>query len=206
MIGPDSQNFSGAEETHPLPPFFPKGAKLLMCGTFPPQRIRWSMDFYYPNFINDMWRVFGIIYFNDPLHLVIPESKSFRLDDIRALLTEKGIALNDTGKTVVRTRDNASDKYLEIIRPLDLDAALLDLPQCSSVATTGMKAAQVMAELTGSKVPELGGYSDCVMRLSDGSARPLRVWRMPSTSRAYPMKLDKKAAYYRVMLADAGCL
>lgn len=36
-------------EKHPLEPFLPPKAKLLMLGSFPPQRKRWSMDFYYPN-------------------------------------------------------------------------------------------------------------------------------------------------------------
>lgn len=33
-------------ELHPLEPFLPVGARLLMLGSFPPQRVRWSMDFF----------------------------------------------------------------------------------------------------------------------------------------------------------------
>ena len=33
-------------EQHPLEPFLPAGARLLMLGSFPPQRKRWSMDFF----------------------------------------------------------------------------------------------------------------------------------------------------------------
>ena len=44
-------------ELHPLEPFLPVGARLLMLGSFPPQRVRWSMDFFYPNLQNDMWRI-----------------------------------------------------------------------------------------------------------------------------------------------------
>ena len=44
-------------EKHPLEPFLPAKAKLLMLGSFPPQKKRWSMDFYYPNLNNDMWRI-----------------------------------------------------------------------------------------------------------------------------------------------------
>ena len=39
-------------EKHPLEPFLPAKAKLLMLGSFPPQKKRWSMDFYYPNLNN----------------------------------------------------------------------------------------------------------------------------------------------------------
>lgn len=36
-------------ELHPLEPFLPANARVLMLGSFPPKRIRWSMDFFYPN-------------------------------------------------------------------------------------------------------------------------------------------------------------
>ncbi|MCI7050856.1 MAG: uracil-DNA glycosylase family protein, partial [Bacteroidales bacterium] len=36
--------------------------------------------------------------------------------------------------------------------------------------------------------------------------RPMRLWRMPSSSRAYPMKLEKKAAFYARMLQEEGLL
>lgn len=194
------------EETHPLEPFFPEGAKVLMCGTFPPQRSRWSMDFYYPNFINDMWRIFGLIYTGDPATFVDKEHSTFYLPEIKALLTEKGIALNDTGKNVVRTMGNASDKFLDIKEHIDLDAALRALPECHTLALTGKLAAEVAAGITGCALPKQGEYSDCEFPLSDGSVRSLRVWRMPSSSRAYPMKLEKKAEAYRRMLLDAGAL
>ncbi len=45
----------GQIEYHPLKPFLPASARVLFLGSFPPQRKRWCMDFYYPNFINDHW-------------------------------------------------------------------------------------------------------------------------------------------------------
>lgn len=191
-------------ERHPLEPFLPENARLLMCGTFPPKRNRWSMDFYYPNFINDMWRIFGLIYFGDKESLVDRAGKTFRLDLIRPLLMEKGIALSDTGKEVVREKDNASDKWLRIERPIDLGATLQCLPECHAVATTGEKAAGVVASLTSTAVPKVGEYVDCEITLPDGSCRRFRHWRMPSSSRAYPMAIEKKADCYRRMLSFEG--
>ena len=52
----------GGVEYHPLRPFLPENAKVLFLGSFPPQRKRWCMDFYYPNFINDHWRIEGQIF------------------------------------------------------------------------------------------------------------------------------------------------
>lgn len=193
-------------ETHPLEPYLPQNARLLMCGTFPPKRNRWSMEFYYPNFINDMWRIFGLIYFGDKESLVDTAHKTFKLDAIKGLLSSRGIALSDTGKEVVRTKDNASDKWLQIERPIDLAATLSELPLCKAVATTGEKAAGIVAALTGTEVPRVGGWSECVIPLPDGTERSFRHWRMPSTSRAYPMKLEAKASFYKEMLCSCGLI
>jgi len=34
----------------------------------------------------------------------------------------------------------------------------------------------------------------------------LQIWRMPSTSRAYPLKLEKKAEYYAAMFRATGII
>ena len=52
-------------EQHPLEPFMPEGTNILMLGSFPPERKRWSMEFFYPNWGNDMWRIWGLIFFDD---------------------------------------------------------------------------------------------------------------------------------------------
>ena len=193
-------------ESHPFEPFLPANARLLMCGTFPPKQNRWSMEFYYPNFINDMWRIFGLIYFGDKEALVDKEHKTFRLPELRSLLMEKGIALSDTGREAVRTKDNASDKWLQIEKPIDLGGILARIPDCLALATTGEKAAGVIADLTGTEIPKVGEWRECCLTDANGVERKFRHWRMPSTSRAYPMKLEKKAEFYRKMLLDTGLL
>lgn len=63
MVNDGKEAASGRmTEAHPLEPFLPEGARLLMLGSFPPARSRWSMEFYYPNFQNDMWRVMGLVF------------------------------------------------------------------------------------------------------------------------------------------------
>ena len=109
-------------EQHPLEPFLPGNARLLMLGSFPPQRKRWSMEFYYPNWNNDMWRIAGLLFFNDKDHFADKSQKAFRKERIIDFLNEKGIALFDTATAVRRLQDNASDKYLEVVRPTDISA------------------------------------------------------------------------------------
>lgn len=192
-------------ERHPFPPFLPPNAKVLIMGTFPPKPHRWSMEFYYPNVINDFWRVMGLIFFDDKDALWDAANRKFREADLRRLLTEKGIALHDTGAAVRRLRDNASDKFLEIVEPVNLAALLEKMPECHTIATTGEKAAGVIATLTDSPLPKMGQWVDGHI-IVDGHDRPLDITRMPSTSRAYPLPLAQKAAYYRQLLQHAGVI
>ena len=83
-------------ETHPFEPFLPKSARLLMLGTFPPAPKRWCMEWYYPNYTNDMWRIVGLCFFGDKLHFVDEANKTYRLTELKAFLAEKGIAIFDT--------------------------------------------------------------------------------------------------------------
>ena len=82
-----------SSESHPLRPFLPSNAKVLMLGSFPPQQKRWSMDFFYPNFQNDMWRIMGLLFFADRNVFVDNKAKCFIQGDIVRFLEEVGIAL-----------------------------------------------------------------------------------------------------------------
>ena len=194
-----------AIETHPIPPFLPEGAKILMLGSFPPKKERWSMDFFYPNFNNDMWRIVGEIFFNDRNHFTGKDGKSFEKDRIVEFCESKGIALYDTASEVRRLKDNASDKFLEIVTPTDIPALLESLPECRAVATTGQKAAETAAAVFGCPLPSPG--TNVLFRHPDNTVREsCRLWRMPSSSRAYPLSLEKKADFYREMFESEGLL
>ena len=158
-----------------------------MLGSFPPPLKRWSMHFFYPNFQNDMWRIFGLVFFHDKDYFYNAEEKIFRLDILRPFLERKGIALFDTAVAVRRLRSNASDAFLEIAETTDIQALLRRIPQCRTVIATGQKAAAVLSEQF--HCPELGIGKPVHV---DG----IRLFRMPSSSRSYPLPLVRKAAYY----------
>ena len=130
-------------EKHPLEPFLPAKAKLLMLGSFPPQKKRWSMEFYYPNLNNDMWRIFGILFFDDKDYFLNETRKAFCRERIIDFLNEKGIALFDTASFIRRLQDNASDKFLEVVEATDVTALLRQLPECKAIVTTGQKATDI---------------------------------------------------------------
>lgn len=184
-------------ENHPLEPFLPDHAKLLMLGSFPPQKKRWSMDFYYPNLNNDMWRIMGFIFFNDKNFFLNETGKAFCRERIIDFLREKGIALFDTASSIRRLQDNASDKFLEVVEPTDIGKMLKQLPECKAIVTTGQKATDTLRTQFNVEEPKVGDFSEFVFE-----GRPMRLYRMPSSSRAYPLALDKKAAAYRIMYQD----
>ena len=188
-------------ESHPLEPFLPTNARLLMLGSFPPQKKRWSMDFFYPNLQNDMWRIFGLIYFNDKDHFLFPHKKAFNKDYLVEFLTRKGIALYDTATSVRRLQDNASDKFLEVVEPTDIRLLLKQLPECRAIVTTGQKATDIIRSQIEVNEPKVG--ESCPFEFED---RELRLYRMPSSSRAYPLALEKKSSFYRLMLSELGLL
>lgn len=186
-------------ERHPLVPFLPENGKLLMLGSFPPQQKRWVMEFYYPNFNNDMWRVFGLIFFDNPLHFVDTKAKTFRKEAIEAFLREVGIGIFDTASAIRRLMDNASDKFLEVVTPTNISALLHQMPQCRAIVTTGQKATDTLCEHFAIQQPSMGGFTQFIHEDT-----PFRLYRMPSTSRAYPLALAKKAEMYRGMFAELG--
>lgn len=129
-------------EKHPFQPFLPEGARILFLGSFPPQEHRWCMSFYYPNWINDFWRIMGILFFGDREHFCMPGEKRFDEAAIREFCTREGLAFYDTA--------------------------------C--------------------EVPAVGAFVDVA---GVAQVQALRFWRMQSTSRAYPLSLEKKAEEYR---------
>ncbi|MCM1178197.1 MAG: uracil-DNA glycosylase family protein [Clostridium sp.] len=197
-------------ERHPLEPFLPEKAKLLMLGSFPPKRERWSMEFFYPNFINDMWRIIGLIFFGDKNHFIIHDSngkltKKFDKEKIAAFCSTKGIAMYDTAAEVRRLKDNAADKFLEVVTPTDIPALLKSIPECKSIVTTGQKATDVIVGTFGCTEPPTGGKSSFTV-IEGSSKREMTFYRMPSSSRAYPLSVEKKADFYRQMFIECGMI
>lgn len=187
-------------ETHPWEPFLPEGAKILMLGSFPPKENRWSMDFFYPNFNNDMWRIIGLVFYGDKDRFIADtgtgsgQGRRFDKEKIIRFCSSHGIALYDTVSKARRLNDNASDKFLETVEPVDIMALLDRIPECRAVIATGEKAAGIIASGLGCDVPKTGCFVDIEL-----GGKSIRFYRLPSSSRAYPLSLDRKAEAYSVI-------
>lgn len=184
-------------EEHPLLPFLPPEARLLMLGSFPPPRYRWSMNFYYPNWNNDMWRIVGSIFFQDKDYFADLSQKAFRRERLIEFLQHRGIALYDTACAVRRLQANASDKFLEVVRPTDIPALLRQIPLCEAIVTTGEKATDTLCQTFGIDAPRVGSHVSFPFE-----GRSMRLYRMPSSSRAYPLALERKVEMYRPLFKE----
>ncbi|GHV01030.1 DNA glycosylase [Bacteroidia bacterium] len=208
-----------------------------MLGSFPPPRARWSMEFFYPNLQNDMWRIMGLLFFGRRDHFV--DGRRFDRAQIEQFCRSRTIALSDTAEAVIRHGGNASDNLLEVVRPLDLATLLEQIPLCRTIITTGQKATDTLTAIIdaaqgapasvgrtgGSAVPAekatrqtdsatvdlqpLGRFLPPPVGGSatfDFAGRRMTLWRMPSSSRAYPLPLERKAEAYRQMFVSVGVL
>lgn len=151
------------------------------------------MDFYYPNRTNDMWKIWGYIFTGDKDTLLLPDGKNFDRDKIIEFCTRIGLALTDTSEEVVREKGNASDAHLKVVKPRDFAPLLDKLPLCHDIVLTGEKAVETLGGTVGFGKIAVGEYIETTFF----NSRPVRVWRMPSSSRAFPRSIEWKADYYR---------
>ena len=198
-------------EHHPFEPFLPPQSKVLFLGSFPPQEKRWSMKFYYPNFTNDFWYMIGLLWFNDKKYFTLAEEKRFDYNKIVSFCREKGFAMYDTATDVIRLMDNASDKFLEVVTPTDIPLLLKQLPMCEAIVTTGQKSTDILVDTFNCEKPAMGEYVEVNLPVRNDfgtshDTKSYKLYRLPSTSRAYPLKLEKKAEAYRRMFEMIGYL
>ncbi|MBD7948324.1 DNA glycosylase [Psychrobacter sp. Sa4CVA2] len=202
-------------ETHPFGPVLPPNATVMMMGTFPPTADKWAMRFHYPNFYNDMWRIYGSVFFDDVDYFRVGDEKRFDPERIRAFMFERGIASCPTVTQAIRETGNASDKNLTVVTPVDLDIILPQVPKVKTLFTTGGKATEVLLNLLAeppakSKYPKTNQSMDYPYEWQSNNKKVnvnnLTLYRLPSTSRAYPLALDKKVAAYKDFFKKIGKL
>ncbi|KAA6336386.1 hypothetical protein EZS27_015446 [termite gut metagenome] len=148
-----------------------------------------------------MWRIMGLIFFENKDYFLNETKKAFCCDRIIEFLMEKGIALFDTASVIRRLQDNASDKFLEVMEATDIGRLLNQLSKCKTIIATGQKATDILLTQFEVSQPKVGNFSEFVFNNTF-----MRLYRMPSTSRAYPLALEKKAEAYRKALFNTKLL
>ena len=186
----------GVAETHPLQPFLPAGARLCSCWAVSRQAGTVVDGVFLPQFPERHVADRGDGLLRDLDRFVVPGSRRFDRERIVAFCRERGIALYDTAAEVIRTRDNASDKFLEVVRPVDPAELLGRLPACRAVAVTGQRAADTFAGAVGCVQPPVGG---CVEGDAGGAHRAV-------LADAPPPRAPTRSRWRRRRPSIAGCL
>lgn len=148
-----------------------------------------------------MWRIFGHVFFNDKDYFVDIPHKRFNKPLLEDFLSEKGVAIYDAATVVNRLQNNASDKFLEIVEATDIASLLHQIPHCHAIVATGQKATDVLCKFFNVDEPKVGHFVSITFE-----NRLMRLYRMPSSSRAYPLRLEEKAVCYRRMLEQEGVI
>ena len=134
----------------------------------------------------------GEVFYGDKQHFVDQKRKTFRLDDIVSHCEKYGIGFFDTATAVRRLKDNASDKYLEVVEQTDVAALVAQMPMLKAIVVTGEKAAETICQRMGiAHVPKVNSHIMLPLQVE--------LYRLPSSSRAYPLAFEKKAAAYKMM-------
>jgi G:T/U-mismatch repair DNA glycosylase len=79
-----------------------------------------------------------------------------------------------------------------VVEQTDIQAMLHRIPQCKTIVTAGQLATTLCARQLQVEEPKVGDFVAV-----DFEGRLLQFYRMPSSSRAYPMAIEKKAAFYQ---------
>ena len=79
--------------------------------------------------------------------------------------------------------------FLQVVREVDL-AGFAGPHSCRAVVTTGQKATDTLRAITGCGEPAVGESV-----AFEYAGRSMRLWRMPSSSRAYPRPVEWKAGF-----------
>ena len=88
-----------------------------------------------------------------------------------------------------------------MVEPTNIRLLLKQLPLCQAIVTTGQKATDTIREQIEAEEPAIGKSSSFFLE-----DRELKLYRMPSSSRAYPLSIEKKSVVYELMFKELGFL
>lgn len=136
--------------------FLPPGEyEIADAGKFSASKSSLEHGFYYPNIQNDMWRILGLIFYGNK-DAFLRDKKAFSEEKAKAFCREKGIGIGDTAMEVIRLKANASDKFLEVVRPIDPEKVLSQIPECVAIVVTGQKAMDTLLSYCPARRTESG--------------------------------------------------
>ncbi len=145
----------------------------------------------------------GLIFFGNKDYFTIPAEKTYCLARIIDFVHAKGIGYYDTSEAVRRLKDNASDKFLEVVQKTDIRRLTETAGNLAIICTTGEKATQNICDYFEiDTLPKVNTWIN-IPGFFNKTGTQIKLYRLPSSSRAYPMALSTKAEHYAKMFEFA---
>jgi G:T/U-mismatch repair DNA glycosylase len=113
------------------------------------------MEFYYPNFQNDMRRMLGLIFHHDKSFFIAPNGKQFDAEKAKKFCEENKMGIGDTAEQIIRLQGNAADDKLQIVKPANIEKILEKIPECHTLVVTGQKAMETLRFLIDFPQPKI---------------------------------------------------
>jgi G:T/U-mismatch repair DNA glycosylase len=104
------------KETHPWKWYVPPNSQILIIGTFPPVKEKWSYHFFYPNKLNLFWPIMSRMA-NRPLIYISGEAA---VDERKQILESLKVAITDMGFEIERRDNSSRDENLTPIQYMNI--------------------------------------------------------------------------------------
>lgn len=188
------------EEPHPWPPFIPANATKLILGTFPTIEInRSAYAFFYPNPLNDFWRLIFEVAGKDLNEYQTSEPIELR----KQILTDLKLGIADIGKKILRQKNSSKDENLFPIEFTDIFSLLENHTTITKIIITSSSGANSVL----SWFQQYCSLNGVVFKIKKGNLpikagftfnnREVNVDIISSTSRVSPIRGDRLLQMYR---------
>jgi G:T/U-mismatch repair DNA glycosylase len=172
---------------------------VLILGNFPPHRKRWDYEFFYPNKMNNFWKVLSALA-GEPLK----EMKGLPAVRERKKIMEKlNAGVFNIAKSVKRKGHSARDTDIEIVEYTDLLSVIRKHPELKKIILAGFAAPSSTARQFMNYLHLMGISFTRPDKLAPGASfsiqidkRKIKCIILNSTSTAFPIKLEKLIEQY----------
>lgn len=168
--------------------------KILILGNFPPHRKRWDYEFYYPNKLNNFWRILASVS-GKPLKEMKGEAAVL---ERKRLMEKLRVGVYNIAKTIQRKGHSARDTDIKITEFNDVLSIIYKHKELRKIILAGYSAKnsatrKFMEYLVLNKIPfekpaQIKPGAEFKIKLKN---RKIQCVILNSTSTAFPIKQEK---------------
>lgn len=181
-------------ETHPDWYFDIPEMNVLILGNFPPHPRRWDYEFYYPNKINNFWKVLAAI----AGHELTEMKGTAAVEERKRIMKKLKAGVYNIAKTIRRKGESARDTDIEIVEYNDILSVIRKHKELKRIILAGYSAPNSTAkkfmeylELNEVRFERPAAIKSGTRFTIRTGNREIECVILNSTSTAFPIKLEK---------------